>query len=224
MGFILSLETSAKVCSVAVHDDTRLLTSAEIHVEQSHASKLAPLIDDLIKFSGLDFSDLNAVAISSGPGSYTGLRIGVSMAKGLCFSLNIPLISVSTLELLAIQMKRNVDKNTLLCPMIDARRMEVYCMVVNTELREVQPVHAKVIDAVAFSDVLEAHKIAFFGDGSPKCKVFINHPNAFFVNNIYPQASKLGVMAFEKLRKNKGEDIRSFEPVYLKEFLIKEQK
>ena len=224
MSLILSLETSAKVCSVAIHDHATLITTSEIHIEQSHASKLAVLIDEVKSKAGIELKQLSAVAISSGPGSYTGLRIGTSTAKGLCFSLNIPLISIGSLELLAFQMRENNSQQAYLCPMIDARRMEVYCLITDSSLNIIHPTEAKVIDETSFEDYLNKHKILFFGDGSDKCKEKINHKNAQFMSGIYPKASQLGLMALEKFKRNEVEDLVNFEPHYLKEFLIKQPK
>jgi tRNA threonylcarbamoyladenosine biosynthesis protein TsaB len=221
---ILSLETSAKVCSVALHSNNQLITSTEVHVEQSHATRLAPLINDVVKFSRLEFRQIQAVAISSGPGSYTGLRIGVSLAKGLCFALKVPLIAINTLELLAYQMRKEVDSDVLLCPMIDARRMEVYSMLVNTDLNPILPIAPRVIDESSFHDLLQHRKILFFGDGSTKCRTVINHINAHFIDGVYPQASKMGELAYLKLKSGEIEDLESFEPFYLKEFMIKTAK
>jgi tRNA threonylcarbamoyladenosine biosynthesis protein TsaB len=221
---ILSLETSAKVCSVALHSNGQLITSAEVHIEQSHATRLAPLIDDLVKFSQLELKQIQAVAVSSGPGSYTGLRIGVSLAKGLCFALKVPLIAINTLELLAHQMSKQVDSDVLLCPMIDARRMEVYSMIVSVDLNPVLPIAPRIIDASSFHDLLQDRKIIFFGDGSTKCRTVINHVNARFVDGVYPQASKMGERAGLKLKSGEIEDLESFEPFYLKEFMIKTAK
>lgn len=221
MSLILSLETSGKVCSVAIHDDAKLLATSELHVEQSHASKLAVLIDEVRKLSNIEFNQLKAVAISSGPGSYTGLRIGTSTAKGLCFSLDIPLVAVGSLDLLSFQMKDINYQEALLCPMIDARRMEVYCMVTDASLNPLQPVEAKIVDELSFSNYLDKSTILFFGDGSEKCKDVIQHPNAFFIDGVYPRASYLGMVAFEKFRKNEFEDLVNVEPHYLKEFMIK---
>lgn len=221
---ILSLETSAKVCSVALHSNGQLITSAEVHIEQSHATRLAPLIDDLVKFAQLEFRQIQAVAVSSGPGSYTGLRIGVSLAKGLCFALKVPLIAINTLELLSYQMSKEVDPDVLLCPMIDARRMEVYSMIVNADLNPVLPIAPRVIDASSFHDLLQERKILFFGDGATKCRTVINHINAHFIDGVYPQASKMGELAYLKLKSGEIEDLESFEPFYLKEFMIKTAK
>jgi tRNA threonylcarbamoyladenosine biosynthesis protein TsaB len=223
MALILSLETSTTVCSVALHDNGKLIASAEMHKEQSHASKLAVLIDQLVKLADISISAIQAIAVSEGPGSYTGLRIGVSTAKGLCFALGIPLISVGTLSLLAkqMQLKSILDNNTWLCPMIDARRMEVYCQLFNREMDTMQTIEAKVIDEESFKELLTNHRIIFFGDGAAKCKSAITHPNAFFVDAIVPSAKELGILASEKFLKNELENLVSFEPFYLKEFLIK---
>jgi tRNA threonylcarbamoyladenosine biosynthesis protein TsaB len=221
MATILSLETSTNVCSVALHDDGKLIASSEVHIEQSHASKLALLIDDLKRLSDFPLNKLAGVAISSGPGSYTGLRIGTSTAKGLCYALNIPLIAVGTLDLLASQVnKYNLTEN-LLIPTIDARRMEVYCQLTNAKLYNITPVEAKIIDESSFIDLLENNQITFFGNGADKCQEVIKHKNAFFLKNIYPSAIQLGSIAFEKFSEQKFENLSSFEPFYLKDFIAK---
>lgn len=221
MSLILSLETSAKVCSVAIHDQGKLITTKEIHIEQSHASKLAVLVDDVIKESKIELNQLSAVAVSSGPGSYTGLRIGTSTAKGLCFALETPLISIGSLELLAYQMSKQNPDNSFLCPMIDARRMEVYCEVFDSLLNVVKPIEAKVIEPSSFADLLEQNEVIFFGDGSDKCKDQITHPNAKFVAGIYAAASEMGQPVYQKFQNQQLEDLANFEPHYLKEFMIK---
>jgi tRNA threonylcarbamoyladenosine biosynthesis protein TsaB len=221
MSLILSLETSAKVCSVAIHDQGKLIITREIHIEQSHASKLAVLIDEVIKESGITANQLSAVAVSSGPGSYTGLRIGTSTAKGLCFALDIPLLSIGSLELLAFQMNKQNPTNGYLCPMIDARRMEVYCQIFDASLKTVNPIEAKVIDSSSFMNLLADKEITFFGDGSDKCKEQITHSNGKFVSGIYASASEMGEVIYQKFQKQKFEDLTSFEPHYLKEFMIK---
>jgi tRNA threonylcarbamoyladenosine biosynthesis protein TsaB len=224
MSFILSLETSARVCSVAIHDDEKLIATSEIHIEQSHASKLAVLIEEVKNKAGIEFNQLSAVAISSGPGSYTGLRIGTSTAKGLCFALNLPLIAIGSLELLAFQMKSQNRQNAYLCPMIDARRMEVYCLIADSGLNIIRPTEAKVIEEDSFKEYLDQNQVLFFGDGSDKCKEKIVHMNAQFISGIYPQAAELGFLAFRKFNKNEIEDLVSFEPHYLKEFMIRQPK
>jgi tRNA threonylcarbamoyladenosine biosynthesis protein TsaB len=222
MALILSLETSTTVCSVALHNNGKLVASAEMHKEQSHASKLAVLIDQVVKLADIPMSAIQAIAVAEGPGSYTGLRIGVSTAKGLCFALGIPLLSVSTLSLLAkqIQLKAILD-NAWLCPMIDARRMEVYCQIFDSEINVLRPIEAKVIDEESFRESLSDHKIIFFGDGAAKCKSVITHSNAFFISDIVPSAKELGFLASEKFSRNEFENLVTFEPFYLKEFLIK---
>jgi tRNA threonylcarbamoyladenosine biosynthesis protein TsaB len=221
MALILSLETSTAVCSVALHDNGKLIAAAEIYKEQSHASKLAVLIDQVMKVAGLSLDAINAIAVAQGPGSYTGLRIGVSTAKGLCYALGIPLISIGTLSVMATQLREQNIARACLCPMIDARRMEVYCQLFDYEMNGLQHVEAKIIDDQSFRDHLMDHKILFFGDGASKCKSVINHPNAFFIDDVVPSAKALGVLGNQKFIKNEFEDLITFEPFYLKDFLIK---
>ncbi len=236
MALILSLETSTTICSAALHDEGNLLVAKEIHIPQSASSQLAPIIHDLLNHSGITSRQINAVAVASGPGSYTGLRIGVSMAKGLCFALQIPLIAINTLELLAYQvnhsfrntspspLERGAGGEVLLCPMLDARRMEVYCLLADHDLNIVEPTQAKIIDVDSFKKWLHANTILFFGNGADKCRANIKQSNAIFIDGINPSASKLGEMAFLKFKSRKFEDLLSFEPLYLKEFLIKKPK
>lgn len=224
MAAILSLETSTDICSVALHEQGTLLATSEVHIEQSHASKLAVLIDQVLKNAGVSSRNLKAVAVSAGPGSYTGLRIGASTAKGLCLGLNIPLIGIGTLELLAFQMKNFNLKDGYLCPMIDARRMEVYCFLTDADLNVILPVDAKVVDESSFASELEQKEILFFGNGAPKCKNVICHPNARFVDGVYPQASQLGFLAFRRWQHNAVDDVSLFKPAYFKDFVAKKAK
>ncbi|MGC1271090.1 MAG: tRNA (adenosine(37)-N6)-threonylcarbamoyltransferase complex dimerization subunit type 1 TsaB [Croceibacterium sp.] len=218
---ILSLETSTDVCSVALHKGRKLLAQAEIHEPQAHAARLAPLIESVTREAGASLKEIDAVAISQGPGSYTGLRIGTSTAKGLCYAMDIPLISVGTLELLAFQGSSHGSGGALLCPMIDARRMEVYCLVADATLKVLSPVSAKVIDESSFQELLREHRMLFFGNGSAKCREVITHPNAIFLDNIYPSATALGVIAEGKFNDGLFEDLIQFKPFYLKEFVAK---
>ena len=218
---ILSLETSTTVCSVALHENSSLIASAEVHLEHSHGSRLAQLIEGVIKFSGLKMTDVNAVAISSGPASYTGLRIGTSTAKGICFALNVPLIAIDTLSILSSQVNTTNSERSLVCPMIDARRMEVYCSVSDASGSLVQGIEAKVIDEKSFEGLLNDHRIIFFGNGAEKCRSVITHPNAFFLTGITPSAAQLGSLAFGKFERAEFEDLFQFEPFYLKEFKAK---
>lgn len=214
---ILSIETSTKVCSVALHHELTLLGSAELHVDQSHSEQLAILIQNILKTTGQKTTDLNAVAISAGPGSYTGLRIGTSTAKGLCYALEIPLIAINTLAAMAYAMSRFYT-NSLICPMIDARRMEVYCQVFDAEMNEIEPTEAKVIDESSFSALLEDNSMVFFGNGAAKCEPVISHKNTHFVNDVYPSAIPLGELAGKKYTAREFEDMAYFEPYYLKEY------
>ena len=221
MSLLLSLETSTTVCSVALHENEVLLATAEVHREQSHASKLAVLIDEVVRWADVKVSDVKGVAVSSGPGSYTGLRIGASTAKGLCYALSVPLVAVGTLEILAAQMNKTNITGARLCPMIDARRMEVYCQLFDAQNAALQPVEAKIIDEQSFITELNEGPILFFGNGAEKCREVIRHPAAFFVSGVTPSAVSLGALASKKLLRNEVEDLVHFEPFYLKEFMVK---
>lgn len=221
MALILSLETSVDTCSVAIHDQGNVLANAVISEPQAHASKLGLLIEKVLSESNIPAKLLNAIAVASGPGSYTGLRIGVSTAKGLCYSLDIPLIAVNTLELLAYQASFVASKDSILCPMIDARRMEVYSMLTDSSLKVLQTIQPEVIDEKSYSQTLKDKKITFFGNGSSKCKGVISHPNALFIDDVVPSAISLGELANRKFQKAEFEDVIHFEPLYLKEFQVK---
>ena len=222
MSIILSLDTSAHGCSVAVHQNGEILSISDIFKEQSHGSRLALMINQVLDNAGVKISQLSAVAVASGPGSYTGLRIGTSTAKGLCYSLNVPLIAVDSLSAMTAQAIRlTKGQSVLYCPMLDARRMEVYCAILDQSLRFIQPIQAKVLDTVSFNEVLEAHKVVFFGDGSDKSREVINHSNAHFLEGIFTSASGVGELAWMRFQQKKFEDLVHFEPYYLKEFLIK---
>lgn len=224
MTYILSLETSTNVCSVALHADGGLKFTAEVHEDQMHASKLAVLIDQLFHASGTDRTQLSGVAVSAGPGSYTGLRIGTATAKGLCYALDIPLIAVGTLEVLSFPLRRFGFQNMALCPMIDARRMEVYCMLIDTTGKTVMGAHPRIIDGASFRNELEAGRVAFFGNGAPKCRDVIVHRNAVFVGGIYPSAAALGELAHEQFCRGQFADLSMFGPTYLKEFVAKKPR
>lgn len=220
MSIILSIDTSTFVCSVSLHVDEKLLVSQELFFEHSHSGSLLSLINNTFDYSGYTVKDLSAIAITKGPGSYTGLRIGTATAKGLCFSLDIPLISINTLEAMAFGMNNyNVD-NCLLCPMLDARRMEVYCMVLDENLKVVKDTEAHIITEESFYDFLEINKVIFFGNGSDKAKNLIGkHKNARFISGIDPLAIHVGALAIKKYLKKEFEDLAYFEPFYLKDFV-----
>lgn len=221
MTHILCIETSTDVCSVALFADDRLVENREVHEPQAHAEKLAVFVDEVFRESGVAADRLSAVAVSEGPGSYTGLRIGVSTAKGLSYALGIPLIAVGTLELMASAIQRG---DHWLCPMIDARRMEVYCALFDETGRMVEKPHAKVIDAEAFSDVLASHRVVFFGNGAMKCRDVLTHSNAVFLDGVHPRAADMGKLARERFAAKQFVDLASFEPVYLKEFAAKKAR
>lgn len=225
MALILSLETSATECSVALHKNGNLLKTFEINEGQAHASRLAVLIHEIFLTTGTTFKDLNAVAVSAGPGSYTGLRIGVSTAKGICYALNIPLISIPTLGLLTFHFLQNSPvKDGLLCPMIDAKRMEVYCQIMDRDMNVVSSVESKNIDKESFAELLKDSRMFFYGDGAAKCKSIIESKNAYFVDGISPKAMQLGFMAYAKFEKKAFEDLVTFTPFYLKDFIAKKAK
>lgn len=224
MTFILSLETSTNVCSVALHADGMLKFTVEVHEDQAHAAKLAVLIDQLFQTSGIDPKQVSGVAVSAGPGSYTGLRIGTSTAKGLCYALNIPLIAVGTLELLSFPLLRLNFSGGVLCPMIDARRMEVYCMLMDAAGQTLAAPHPRIIDGSSFVNELEAGQVIFFGNGASKCREVIVHRNATFVDGIYPTAAVLGELAHGQFLGGRFADLSTFGPLYLKEFVAKKPR
>ncbi|MFM8913285.1 MAG: tRNA (adenosine(37)-N6)-threonylcarbamoyltransferase complex dimerization subunit type 1 TsaB [Flammeovirgaceae bacterium] len=224
MALIFSLETSTVFCSVALHQNGMLVATRESRTAQSTASQLAVLIDEMMKTTGYATRDLQAVAVAAGPGSYTGLRIGVATAKGICYALSAPLISINTLELLVWQFTNNnhsINAGALLCPMLDARRMEVYCLLANTKREVVEKTQAKIIDGDSFADLLSKNEIYFFGDGAAKCNDVIRHPNAHFAEGVHPMAEHMGAWAFEKFSARQFEDTALFEPFYLKDFMIR---
>lgn len=219
--YILSIETSQKVSSVALHNSSALLASSTLFNEKAASGLLTPLIEQLLKNCDLKPTDLEAVAVAKGPGSYTGLRIATSTAKGLCLAIEKPLIAINTLEAMVLQVADFYEKSFLFCPMLDARRMEVYCALYDSNLNCLQDTEAKIIDENSFIDLLSNNSIVFFGDGATKCKsIFGENKNAHFINkNIWPSANTIGKLAFEKYIKNDFENLVTFEPFYLKEFV-----
>jgi tRNA threonylcarbamoyladenosine biosynthesis protein TsaB len=226
MALILQLETSTTSCSVALSLNGETIAIKEVNERNAHASSLTMFIEAVMLDTGKKVSDLSAIAVSMGPGSYTGLRIGVSTAKGLCYGLDIPLIAINTLQAMARGYQMiDVDQSGLYCPMIDARRMEVYSAAYDANLKEVLPVEARIIDADSFSDILNTQRITFFGDGALKCKdVLSGFSNAMFVPDFNCSAKDMSVLAYQKYQGKQFEDIAYFEPYYLKDFLIIESK
>ncbi len=220
MAILLNIETATTVCSVSLSENNKLLAYKELNSGYAHAENLTIFIQDVLKDSGIAISKIDAIAVSMGPGSYTGLRIGFSVAKGLCYALNKPIIVIDTLQALASNYKMKLlAQNMLLCPMIDARRMEVYCGIYNSELKIIEAVRAEIVDKNSFKKLLLNNKIVFFGDGAEKCKNILgNNLNAMIVENIFPSALAMVELANEKFVKNQFENLAYCEPFYLKEF------
>ena len=217
LGYILNIETATKNCSVALAKDGKTIFCKEIAQEgYSHAERLHVFIEEIIKIAGIAFKDLSAIAVSQGPGSYTGLRIGVSAAKGLCYALNIPLIAVDTLQALASQV---TISSGLIIPMIDARRMEVYSAFFSPTLEKKREVLAEIIDENSFEDLQET--LYFVGDCAVKCKSVLNKENYVFLEDIkYPSAKEMSALSYKKFKINDTVDVAYFEPYYLKDFMI----
>ncbi|MCK8491358.1 tRNA (adenosine(37)-N6)-threonylcarbamoyltransferase complex dimerization subunit type 1 TsaB [Spirosoma sp. RP8] len=223
---ILSLDTSTAACSVALHKDGTLLGCYELFTERTSAAMLTTLIDNVVAQAGFSLSQLDAVAVAKGPGSYTGLRIGVSTAKGLCFALDKPLLAINTLAGMAEQLRAYYSSDYLLCPMIDARRMEVYCALFSTSGQEVAPTSAHIIDEQSFQDWLTKSPVVFFGDGAAKCQALLGqNSNALFPEElVVPSARTIGKLATEAFAAGAFEDINTFEPFYLKDFMTTQPK
>lgn len=226
MAKILTLETATKVCSVSIFENDQLIDYVEEHGSYSHAENLAQFVDQLLSRNNITYSQLEAIAISKGPGSYTGLRIGVAFAKGLCFAQNIPLISINSLESLACGAIQEIEqKEFLVCSMIDARRMEVYAAIYNQDLEPIRKIGADVVNEQTYMTFLDKNMVYFIGDGAEKCRDQIRHENARFEKSIHLSSKYLGEMAYNKFLSKSFEDLAYFEPLYLKEFLaIKSKK
>lgn len=227
MSCILNIETSTNVCSVALSQDGVCLYE-DVNMEgPSHAQVLAGYIKNAVSFADSHAIPIDAIAISKGPGSYTGLRIGVSEAKGVAYGRDAKLLSVPTLKLLTVPIllgHEELPEDALLCPMIDARRMEVYCALYDRALNEVVQTQALVIDSDSFKDYLDKQPIYFMGNGADKCVETIQHPNAHFIKNIVPRAKNMIPLAEMAMAKEQFEDVAYFEPFYLKEFVATKSK
>lgn len=226
MSCILNIETSTDVCSVSVSQDGACIFSQEDHEGPNHAVKLGTFVDEVLSFADSHAIPLDAVAVSCGPGSYTGLRIGASMAKGICFGQDLKLIAVPTLELMAVPvlLREEVEEGALLCPMIDARRMEVYSAVYDRALHEVRGIQADVVDADTYREYLDRGPVYFFGNGAEKCMEVINHPNARLIKGVEPLAKWMFPIAERRIAQEKYEDVAYFVPFYLKDFVAHQPK
>ena len=222
MKYILNLETATTNCSVSLSRDGKTIVLKEDNDKSySHAERLHVYIDDVLKEAKINSSDLDAISVSKGPGSYTGLRIGVSAAKGLCFALDKPLISIPTLSALAHQVK---IKDGVIVSMLDARRMEVYSAIYDSNYKEIRETQAQILDDTSFSDYLGKGKVYFIGNGVEKTKSLIKHPNAIFIEDKLPSANEMSLLAYAKYKKNDIEDVAYFEPYYLKDFIALKSK
>jgi len=223
MCLILSLETTTNVCAAALYEGEILLAESCLAIEKAHSKSLASIVDSIFKYAEHSKQSLSAVAVSSGPGSYTGLRIGTSFAKGICYSLDIPLLSVKTLDGMIQSVKRE-NECLIYCPMIDARRMEVYCKLVKSDGKTIEETDARIIDSNSFQDHLTDNLVYFFGDGAKKCKPFLNHKNALFHDNFIISARGIGQLANNKFAMKDFEDVAYYEPFYLKEYIAGKSK
>ncbi|SDS34502.1 tRNA threonylcarbamoyladenosine biosynthesis protein TsaB [Polaribacter sp. KT25b] len=222
MSIILNIETTTKNCSVSIANNGTILAIKELNNgNYSHAEVLHPFIVDVLKEANISSDKIDAVAISKGPGSYTGLRIGVSAAKGLCFAFDKPLISIDTLTSLSYSI--SIDTGFLV-PMLDARRMEVYAAVFNEKHEKVREIKAEIIDENSFSEYLKSKKVYFLGDGAQKCKGIITHKNAVFVDAKFPSAKEMAQLSYDKYKKSDIENVAYFEPFYLKDFVVIPEK
>ena len=220
MALLLNLETSTPVCSVSLSVNDEVISSKVSFEDKSHSALLTVFIDDVLKQAGYSMNKIDAVSVSEGPGSYTGLRIGVSVAKGICYALHKPLIAVDTLKAMAIMAREKYNlKEGILCPMIDARRMEVYTKLFDIGLETIEETSAKIVDKKSFNTELNNHPVHFFGNGSAKCQQTLQHPNAHFLSDIYPLADYMAPLAFEAFQHSKFQDVAYFEPYYLKDFV-----
>jgi len=224
MSLILQIETATASCSVALAKDGIVLGLKQVNGRNLHAEVITRFIEEVIAAAGFKYIDLDAIAVSCGPGSYTGLRIGISTAKGLCFALDKPLIAVETLAAMADGVAALEEYKTaeglLLCPMIDARRMEVYTAIFTLKGEQLKATSAEIIDETSFSEVLKNNKVLFFGDGAEKCFNLLNKsPNAFYLPDFSNSAAYLTQRAADKFDQKKFEDVAYFEPFYLKDFI-----
>ena len=227
MSCILNIETSTNVCSVAVSQDGSCIFNKEDHEGPNHAVILGVFVQEALSFIDSHAIPLDAVAVSCGPGSYTGLRIGLSMAKGICYGRDVKLIAIPTLELMCVPLLlgENIsEENALLCPIIDARRMEVYSQFFDRALKEVRSINADIVESNTYDDILAQQPVYFFGNGAEKCHEVLTHHNAHIIEGIVPLAKNMYPLAEKKMANEQFEDVAYFVPFYLKDFVAKEAK
>ena len=226
MSTILHIETSTDVCSVAVSENGQVIFDQEDHCGPNHAERLGTMVDEALSFTDNHAIPFDAVAVSCGPGSYTGLRIGVSIAKGVCYGRDLKLIAVPTLELLCVPilLREIPEEEALLCTMLDARRMEVYAGIYDRGLKTVRPIQADIVDGDTYKAYLDERPVYFFGNGAKKCQVSINHPNAHYIEHIEPLAKWMQPLAEKRFLNEQFEDVAYFVPFYLKDFVAKMPK
>ena len=227
MSCILNIETSTNVCSVAVSQDGSCIFNKEDHEGPNHAVILGVFVQEALSFIDSHAIPLDAVAVSCGPGSYTGLRIGLSMAKGICYGRDVKLIAIPTLELMCVPLlldEKINEENALLCPMIDARRMEVYSQFFDRALNEVRSINADIVESNTYADILAQQPVYFFGNGAEKCHEVLTHHNAHIIEGIVPLAKNMYPLAEKRMANEQFEDVAYFVPFYLKDFVAKEAK
>lgn len=227
MACILNIETSTNVCSVAVSENGACIFEQADRNGGNHAEKLGTFVDEALSFADSHAIPVDAVAVSSGPGSYTGLRIGTSMAKGICYGSDIKLIAVPTLEVMSVPVllhHEEIEDDALIVPMIDARRMEVYSQIFTRALKTVRDIQADVVDENTYKAYLNEHPVYFFGNGAEKCMEVINHPNAHLIKGIEPLAKNMLPLAEKRFVTEQFEDVAYFVPMYLKDFVAKQAK
>ena len=227
MSCILNIETSTNVCSVAVSQDGSCIFNKEDHEGPNHAVILGVFVQEALSFIDSHAIPLDAVAVSCGPGSYTGLRIGLSMAKGICYGRDVKLIAIPTLELMCVPLllgEKINEENALLCPMIDARRMEVYSQFFDRALKEVRSINADIVENNTYDDILAHQPVYFFGNGAEKCHEVLTHHNAHIIEGIVPLAKNMYPLAEKRMANEQFEDVAYFVPFYLKDFVAKEAK
>lgn len=227
MSCILNIETSTAVCSVAVSNDAECIFSKEDHSGPNHGEKLGEFVDEALSFADNHAIPLDYVAVSCGPGSYTGLRIGVSMAKGICYGRGLKLVGIPTLEVLTVPVllhHEEIEENALIVPMLDARRMEAYAQVFNRSLKSIRAIHADVVDENTYKEYLDKGPVYFFGNGAAKCMDAINHPNAHLIEGIEPLAKNMFPLAEKRIANEQFEDVAYFVPFYLKDFVAHQPK